>query len=363
MRSIRLERVCKAYNGEVVLDNLSLEIPLGQFFALLGPSGCGKTTILRLIGGLEMVDSGKIFLGDEDITNLPIHKRKINTVFQQYALFPHLTVFENVAYGQRVRGVSNDLIKSKVAEALKMVRLQGFESKYPRNLSGGQQQRIALARALINQPEVLLLDEPLAALDLKLKEEMLMELSSLQDKLNMTFVYITHDQFEALTVSDQMAIMNVQGDIEQMGTPKEIYEFPVSRFVANFVGNTNIIEGKLHIVDNAYRVEVEGLGLFGVYTPSEKFWMIPGCRLYMSLRPEKIFISKQTKEGFANHLIGKVVDIIYYGRSTQYRVRLKNGQLILVFEQNEEHFPQESIDYDDEVHLYFQKENVVLLEH
>lgn len=363
MRSIRLERVCKSYGGEVILDNLSIEIPMGQFFALLGPSGCGKTSILRLIAGLEVVDSGKIFLGDEDITHLPIHKRKINTVFQQYALFPHLTVFENVAYGQRVRGVSGDAINAKVAEALKMVRLNGFELKYPKNLSGGQQQRIALARALINQPDVLLLDEPLAALDLKLKEEMLMELSALQDKLKTTFVYVTHDQFEALTVSEQMAIMNEQGDIEQMGTPKEIYEFPVSRFVANFVGNTNIIEGKLHTVDNAYQVEVDGLGLFAVYTPSEKFWMIPGCRLYMSVRPEKIFISKKPKEGFANHLIGKVVDIIYYGRSTQYRVRLKNGQLILVFEQNEEHFPQESIDYDDEVHLYFQKENVVLLEH
>ena len=363
MRYIRLERVCKSYAGEVILDNLSLEIPMGQFFALLGPSGCGKTTVLRLLAGLETVDSGRIYLGDLDITHVPVYKRKINTVFQQYALFPHLTVFDNVAYSLRIKRVSEDLMRAKVLELLKMVRLSGFESKYPRNLSGGQQQRVALARALINEPEVLLLDEPLAALDLKLKEEMLIELSQLQDKLKTTFVYVTHDQFEALTVSEQMAIMNEQGDIEQMGTPKSIYEFPVSRFVANFVGNTNIIEGKLHMDDSRCLVEVEGLGLFSVYVPGEKFWMIPGCRLYMSIRPEKIFISKKPKEGFANHITGKVVDIIYYGRSTQYRVKLKNGLFLLVFEQNEEHFPQESIDYDDDVHLYFQKENVVLLEH
>lgn len=363
MKKIRVEGVSKSFEGEVILDNLSLEIPAGQFFALLGPSGCGKTTLLRLIAGLDTVDSGKIYLGDEDITNLPIYKRRINTVFQQYALFPHLTVFENVAYSLRIKKNSNDLVKTKVFDALKMVRLTGFESKYPRSLSGGQQQRVALARAIINEPDVLLLDEPLAALDLKLKEEMLIELIDLKDKLKTTFVYVTHDQFEALTVSDQMAIMNLNGNIEQMGTPKQIYEFPVSRFVANFVGNTNFIEGTFHVVDNQQQIEVEGLGYFQVFFPSEKYWIIPGRRLIMSIRPEKIFISKNQKEGFSNHMTGKVVNIIYYGRSTQYHVKLRNGQLLSVFEQNEEHFPQENIDYDDTVHLYFQKENVVLLEH
>ncbi len=363
MKSIRLERVSKSYQGELIIDNLSLEIKAGHFFALLGPSGCGKTTILRLIAGLETVDSGRIFLGDQEITHVPIYERKINTVFQQYALFPHLSVFENVAYSMRIKRFTTEVINAKVAEALKMVRLSGFEGKYPRNLSGGQQQRVALARALVAEPDVLLLDEPLAALDLKLKEEMLTELNQLQDKLKTTFVYVTHDQFEALTVADQMAIMSPQGDIEQQGTPKEIYEFPVSCFAATFVGNTNIIEGRLHIIDKAYQIEVEGLGLFHVYAPTEKLWMIPGCRLFMSVRPEKVLITKKPKEGFSNHLQGKVTDIIYYGRSTQYRVRLQNGQHLLVFEQNEEHFPQESIDWDDEVHLYFQKENVVLLEH
>lgn len=363
MRRVRVENVTKSFEGDMILDNLSLEIQAGQFFALLGPSGCGKTTLLRLLAGLDSIDTGKIFLGDQDITNLPIHERRINTVFQQYALFPHLTVFENVAYSLRIKKMQEDYIKSKVMDTIKMVRLSGHEYKFPRSLSGGQQQRVALARAIVNEPDLLLLDEPLAALDLKLKEEMLIELIDLQDKLKTTFVYVTHDQFEALTVADQMAIMNIHGELEQIGTPKQIYEFPASSFVANFVGTTNIVEGTLHLSNGIQEVGVEGLGLFSVYCPVEKHWMIPGRKLFMSIRPEKIFISKKEKDGFSNQLTGKVADIIYYGRSTQYHVKLKNGQILKVFEQNEEHFPQETIDYDDEVRLYFQKENVVLLEH
>ena len=363
MRSIRLVNVSKSYAGELILDNLSLEIPSAKFFALLGPSGCGKTTILRLIAGLERVDSGKIFLGSEDITDMPIYKRKINTVFQQYALFPHLSVFENVAYSLRLKGVAEVEVRERVYNTLKIVRLLGQESKGITMLSGGQQQRIALARALISEPEVLLLDEPLAALDPNLKEQMLVELIDLQDKLKTTFVYITHDQSEALTVADKMAIMSKAGRIEQLGTSKEIYEFPTSCFVANFVGSTNIIQGTLRHHNEFFEVETAGLGSILIYTPVEKHWMIPGCNLYISIRPEKIFISKKEQTGFSNHLVGTIISIIYYGRSTQYRVRLPNGQLITVFEQNEEHFPQETLDYDDTVHLYFQKENVVLLEH
>jgi spermidine/putrescine transport system ATP-binding protein len=363
MRKIRVESVSKSYDGEVILDNLSLEIPGGKFFALLGPSGCGKTTLLRLIAGLETVDSGKIFLGDQDITNCPIYKRRVNTVFQQYALFPHLTVFENVAYSLRLKGISSDELSDRVHNALKMVRLTGFDAKQPRSLSGGQQQRVALARAVINEPEVLLLDEPLAALDLKLKEQMLLELIRLQDTLGTTFIYVTHDQFEALTVADKMAIMSPHGTIEQLDTPKNIYEFPESKFVATFVGSSNLIEGTLRIREGIMHVEVDSLGIFAVYFPVEKTWMISGRKILMSVRPEKLLITKSECLGFSNHLKGKVVDIIYYGRSTEYRVQVANGKLLMVFEQNEEHFPQETIDYDDVVNVYFQKENVVLLEY
>ena len=363
MRSIRLENVSKRIDGKVILDNLSLEIPAGKFFALLGPSGCGKTTLLRLLAGLETVDSGKIYLGDQDITNIPIFKRRINTVFQQYALFPHLSVFENVAYGLRLKNIKEDIVRKKVYSILKNIRLLEFKSKEISSLSGGEQQRVALARAMINEPEVLLLDEPLAALDLKLKEQMLIELIDLQDKFKTTFVYVTHDQTEALTVADRMAIMNPNGNIDQIDTPKRIYEFPRSKFVASFVGRTNIFEGILHNDNDNFEFAIEGLGKYVVFTPEKKSWMMLGSKVLMCVRPEKVYISKKEMTGFSNHMTGIVDDIIYYGSSTQYRVLLENKKKILVFEQNDEHFPQENIDYYDKVHLYFQKENVVLLEY
>lgn len=362
MRDIRVSGISKSYDGETILDNLSLEIPGGKFFALLGPSGCGKTSLLRLIAGLEQVDKGKIYLGNVDITNEPIYQRRINTVFQNYALFTHLTVFENVAYSLRLKRVSQAEIERRVRNTLKIVRLSGLEAKYPRSLSGGQQQRVALARALINEPEVLLLDEPLAALDPTLKEQMLIELIELQDKFKTTFIYVTHDQMEALTVADQMAIMNSHGVIEQVGRPKQIYEFPETRFVATFVGKTNLLEGTFHVRDGRQEVRIEGLGSFLVHFPLEKSWLIPGCQVLISIRPEKIFITKKQPEGFANVLKGTNIDIVYCGRSTEYRVMLENNQIITVFEQNEEHFPQETVDYYDKVFLCFQKENIVLLE-
>jgi spermidine/putrescine transport system ATP-binding protein len=357
MRSIRLENVTKSYDGDIVIENLSLTIPAGKFFALLGPSGSGKTSLLRLIAGFETADSGSIFLGNEDITHMPIHKRNINTVFQNYALFPHMDVFDNVAYGLTIRGVSKDVIEQKVVKILKAVDLEKQIYKSIHQLSGGQQQRVALARAIITEPDVLLLDEPLAALDLKLREKMLIELIELQDTLKTTFVYVTHDQFEALTVADYMAIMNHDGVIEQIGTPKEIYEFPTSAFVAQFVGTTNLFSGT--IKGGAF--EVQDLGLLQVVIP-DKGWAVEGAQALMSVRPEKIEISKSRLEGFTNEFHAKVEAIVYHGRSTQYNVRLANGMLLQVFEQNEEHFPHEVIDYDDMVYLYWQKENVVMLE-
>ena len=361
MRSIRFDKITKRYNGELILDNLSLEIPGGAFFALLGPSGSGKTTLLRLIAGLEQADSGTIFLGKSDITHMPIYQRRVNTVFQNYALFPHMDVFDNVAYSLSIKNVPTDVIKEKVIKILKTVDLDKHIYKSIQTLSGGQKQRVALARAIINEPDVLLLDEPLAALDLKLREKMLIELIDLQATLKTTFVYVTHDQFEALTVADHMAIMNHDGEIEQVGTPKEIYEFPVSTFVAAFVGTTNLLKGVLHNDGQECHVEFAGLGMFEVVC-SEKEWMRHGNTIFVSIRPEKIDISKTPMTGFSNGLEGIVQSIVYHGRSTQYNVRLKNGEIVQVFEQNEEHFPQEIIDYDDPVFLYWQKENVVLLE-
>lgn len=362
MTGIRLERIYKQYHGEWILENLNLTIKAGEFFALLGPSGSGKTTLLRLIAGFETVDKGRIYLGDDDITNTPIYERHINTVFQQYALFPHLNVFDNVAYSQSVRGVPKNIIEQKVIKVLKIVHLEKHIYKSIDQLSGGQQQRVALARAIINEPEVLLLDEPLAALDMGLREKMLVELVELQSTLKTTFIYITHDQFEALTVADRMAIMNYDGEIEQIGTPKEIYEFPVSSFVATFVGTSNILKGIAHVIGNIVRVNIRGLGSFDAMMPRDRSWVNEGRDILMSIRPEKIEISKKPLEGFTNHCLGIVKSIVYNGRSTVYHVRLENEFMVHVFEQNEEHFPQEIIDYDDQVHLYWQKENVVLLE-
>lgn len=362
MRNIRIEQVSKSYNGELIIDDLSLTIPAGKFFALLGPSGSGKTTLLRLIGGFETPDKGKIFLGNDDITHKPINQRKINTVFQNYALFPHLNVYENVAYSQSIKGVPDEVIREKVTRILKSVHLSAQIDKPVSQLSGGQQQRVAFARAIINEPDVLLLDEPLAALDFKLREKILIELIELQDKLKTTFVYVTHDQFEALTVADQLAIMNYDGQIEQIGTPKEIYEFPVSTFVANFVGTTNIFKGSLQNVDENPVINIPDLGIFQVDIAAKKENLLKHAEVFMSVRPEKFFISKREVQGFANKIRGIVESIVYHGRSTQYNVRLKNGQLVQVFEQNEEHFPQDVIDYDNEVNLYWQKENAVVLE-
>ncbi|MDN3508148.1 MAG: ABC transporter ATP-binding protein [Simkaniaceae bacterium] len=361
MRSIEIQNVSKAKGGTDVLARVNLSIPSGEFFALLGPSGCGKTTLLRLIGGFEDVDAGVIYLGSQDITDLPINERNINIVFQNYALFPHLNVFDNVAYSLAIAKVSKGEIEERVLKILKSFHLDKHIFKFPNELSGGQQQRVALARAIINEPDVLLLDEPLAALDYHLREKMLLELIELQDKLETTFVYVTHDQFEALTVADHMAIMNVDGEIEQIGTPKEIYEFPISSFVAQFVGTTNIFNGTLHNVEGEMNMELDDLGTFSVYAPQKKGWMCEGTTCALSIRPEKIYISKTPVENFSNTLTGTVQAIVYHGRSTQYNVDVE-GCIIQVFEQNEEHFPHEDIDYDDEVYLYWQKENGILLE-
>lgn len=361
MSTIKFEAVSKRYGPEEILTNLDLVIPNGKFFALLGPSGCGKTTILRLIGGFERADSGHIFLDDTDVTNMPINKRRVNTVFQNYALFPHLNVFENVAYGLQIKCVPAEEIKTRVIKVLEKVHLEKHALKAIDQLSGGQQQRVAIARAIVNEPRVLLLDEPLAALDRNLKERMLVELIELQYELKTTFVYVTHDPSEALAVADKMAIMNDDGIIAQIGDPKEIYEFPTSSFVAKFLGKTNLFTGTIQSSEANEGAIATTFGVLTVAIDPTKAWARVGRTVILSVRPEKIEISKQEQEGFSNHLQGVIDAMIYHGRSTEYLVNI-NGRRVNVFEQNEEHFLRDNMNEGDLVHLYWQKENAVLLE-
>ena len=361
MKGIVLQGISKSYGSDRILDNVNLKIPGGKFFALLGPSGCGKTTILRMISGLETPDSGEVFLGDQDITHVSVNERSVNTVFQSYALFPHLNVFENIAYSLRIKSLSEDLIAQKVEKVVRMFHLETLVYKRVTQLSGGQQQRVAIARAVINEPEVLLFDEPLAALDLRLREKVLLELIELQDHLGTTFVYITHDQAEALTVADQMAIMNQHGNIDQVGTPQEIYEHPKSVFVANFVGTTNIIQGYVTKQQEQWYLDVDKMICLSIKVPEELDSLQEGDEACIGIRPEKIQISKKILEGFSNSVTGVVQAIIYQGRFTQYSIRLQNGYVLQVFEQNEKHFEGDVIDYDDYVYIYWQKENAMLL--
>jgi len=361
MDAIRFEHISKKFGSEKVLTNLKLDIPEGKFFALLGPSGCGKTTILRLIAGFEKPDGGRIYLDGRDVTEVPVNERLVNTVFQHYALFPHLNVFDNVAYGLRVKGFHRDIIRKRVIDVLRKMHLEKQAAKSISKLSGGQQQRVALARAIVNEPKVLLLDEPLAALDPKLKEQMLVELIELQYELKTTFVYVTHDQSEALAVADRMAIMNADGEIAQIGTPKEVYEFPISSFVAQFVGKTNLLEGTINCTDRDSLLVVPEIGSFRVAMDLVQSWARDGKEALLSVRPEKIEITKEEEGGFSNHLYGTVDSIIYHGRATEYLVEVGN-RVIDVFEQNEQHFARDTIAEGDKVHLYWQKDNAVLLE-
>jgi spermidine/putrescine transport system ATP-binding protein len=316
---VRLDRVTKRFEDVVAVDDLSLEIPRSSFFALLGPSGCGKTTTLRMIGGFEEPSAGAIYLGEREVSGTPAYKRDVNTVFQSYALFPHLSIFENVAFGLRRKGNRGRELKGKVEEMLDLVQLSGYGKRKPRQLSGGQQQRIALARALVNSPRVLLLDEPLGALDLKLRKEMQLFIKALQHDVGITFVHVTHDQEEAMTMADQIAVMN-KGKIEQLGTPDELYERPQTAFVAGFLGISNLLRGTVTGADavkladgTMIRVKPEALaGRSG--------------EVAVGIRPEKI----SPEAGDASALPGVVKESAYIGVSTQYIVKTENGDITVV---------------------------------
>jgi spermidine/putrescine transport system ATP-binding protein len=321
----------KRFPGFTAIEDLDLLIPAGSFFALLGPSGCGKTTTLRLVAGLEEPTSGRILIGGKDITEVKSFKRPVNTVFQSYALFPHMTVIENVAFGLRRRRIAEPLAKAH--EALRLVELDHLAQRRPQQLSGGQQQRVALARALVNRPALLLLDEPLGALDLKLRRQMQLELKSIQDEVGLTFLHVTHDQEEAMTMADTVAVMN-KGEIEQMGAPEELYELPRTAFVANFLGQSNLFTGEVvSSSGSSIIVDVAGVKL---EVPSERAQRHNG-RVTIGVRPEKLTLHTKDpgRESGRNSLgPGRVVDVSFSGVSTQYQLAVPGVGLIGVFAQN-----------------------------
>jgi len=325
---VELRDALKRFGGVTAVDRVTLAVRRGEFFSLLGPSGCGKTTTLRLIAGFEEPDEGEIYISGEAMAGRPAYLRNVNTVFQAYALFPHMDVFENVAFGLRRRRVPSPALVGRVEEALRMVRLSGLDRRRPHQLSGGQQQRVALARALVNRPAVLLLDEPLGALDLKLRKEMQIELKRLQREVGITFIYVTHDQEEALTMSDRIGVMH-QGRIEQVATPGEIYERPATRFVADFIGVANFLEGVVRFSDGTWAVvEVAGRPLRAAGLPADA----AGRAVELSVRPEKIWLAA-TAANDVNALPGRVQDVIYLGAITQYAVLTPAG-VVVVMRQN-----------------------------
>jgi putative spermidine/putrescine transport system ATP-binding protein len=303
---VRLDSVTKSYGDVVAVDGVELDVPAGEFFTMLGPSGSGKTTTLRLIAGFESPDAGRVLLKGVDVTARPPYARDVNTVFQDYALFPHMTVGENVAYGMRIKGVKRAERNRRTAEVLALVRLGGLEGRRPSHLSGGQRQRVALARAIVNRPQVLLLDEPLGALDLKLRQDMQTELKRIQQEVGITFVYVTHDQEEALTMSDRVAVFNA-GRIEQVGSPAEVYEHPETEFVAGFVGVSNLLERTLN-----------------------------GRPSRLTVRPEKISVLEEhdTAAPGAHTETGRIRDVVYVGMVTRYMVEMDEGGLLMVIRQN-----------------------------
>ena len=316
---IRLDRITKSFGDIIAVDDLSLEIPRGSFFALLGPSGCGKTTTLRMIGGFEEPTAGLIYLGEREVSGTPPYKRDVNTVFQSYALFPHLSIFENVAFGLRRKGTRGGNLKGKVEEMLDLVQLSGYGKRKPRQLSGGQQQRVALARALVNSPRVLLLDEPLGALDLKLRKEMQLFIKRLQHDVGITFIHVTHDQEEAMTMADRIAVMN-EGQIEQLGTPDELYERPKTAFVASFLGISNLLTGAVAGPDEVRLEDGTTVRVRNGSLNGRK------GRVAVGIRPEKI----RPDDHDPNRLPGKVKERAYIGVSTQYIVETQNGNITVV---------------------------------
>jgi putrescine transport system ATP-binding protein len=358
---ILIDGVSKSYGASTAVDNITLSIYKGEMFALVGSSGCGKTTLLRMLAGFTHPSSGRISIDGVEMSAVAPHQRPVNMMFQSYALFPHMTVENNVGYGLRRMSLDDATRRARVQEALEMVQLGALGKRKPHQLSGGQRQRVALARALIRRPKVLLLDEPLSALDKKLREQTQFELIDLQQKVGITFIVVTHDQDEAMALATRIAVMD-HGQVVQVGTPAEIYEFPRSRFVADFVGTTNLFEGTVSACEGGLisvrctetdsELLVDDQGRFSV-----------GQRVWVALRPEKVRLAKQPASGARiNQLRGTVWELGYLGNRSTYRIRTASGKLVIVFAQNERRTSEAAIDWSDEVFVSWSADAAVVLQ-
>jgi putrescine transport system ATP-binding protein len=362
---LRIEAVVKKFGGFRAVDRLSLDIRAGEFFALLGPSGCGKTTLLRMLAGFETADEGRILLGGRDIARVLPHQRPVNMMFQNYALFPHLTVRDNIAFGLKRAGMARPDIDARVAELVALLKLEGLERRKPDQLSGGQKQRVALARSLARRPQVLLLDEPLAALDKKLRESTQLELMEVQRRLGMTFIIVTHDQEEAMTVADRIGVMD-SGRLEQVATPRELYEAPASRWIAEFVGDVNLFEGQVESREaSRLAISTRDAGTIFVAEPRQP---ITKTNLCVAIRPEKVKLSRRgpVSDGAGtnaiNRLEGVVTDVSYLGGITTYKVKLDSGAVVRSSMANTTRIDIDAYSASHRVVAWFTPDDCVVLE-
>ena len=357
---IRIENVTKQFGDVYAVDNVSLDIYQREFFALLGPSGCGKTTLLRMLAGFETPTAGRILIDGQDMAAVPPWKRPANMMFQSYALFPHMSVADNIAFGLKQDGVPKDEIRDRVAQAVKLVQLEGREGRRPDQLSGGQKQRVALARAIIKRPKVLLLDEPLGALDKKLRERTQFELVGIQESLGLTFIIVTHDQEEAMTVSTRMAIMS-EGRVAQLGTPGEMYEFPSSRFVADFLGDVNVLEARV-VETGGEQVRLHSEQAGCDILAERGGAVVAGETVWVAVRPEKFTLSKEPPPaGTANCMVGEVWDIGYLGDVSIYHVRLPGGTVVRATQANRLRLIERAVTWEDRVFLSWAPDASVIL--